>query len=66
MRYRILIITYKNGRIGYEPQRKVFIGWQTLWGEVDKRKDALFHIDQDYKNRLNKTMESIEIEYITK
>ena len=74
MKYRIKIITYKNGRKEYIPQVKMFIGWAKLCydGEADyliqakcdSREDALKRIDKHFEG--NSKTQTIEFEYIKK
>ncbi len=74
MRYRIKIVTYKNGRKEYTPQFRQWGTWDDInWeGEasvmyetkLDSRQDALDKIDLHYAG--NKKKQTIEFEYITK
>jgi hypothetical protein len=74
MRYRIKIITYKNGRKVYMAQKKAFIGWDGLHsdGESDSlctlklnsREAALRAIDLNFAGNFSE--QKIEFEYITK
>ena len=74
MKYRIKIITYKNGRKSFIPYKK----WRGVWigiswdgnahalNEVDceKRETALSLIDKHYTG--NNKRQTIEFEYINK
>ena len=74
MKYRIKIVTYKNGRKEYYAQVKVWCGWVALdrSGETDyvvgficsDRDEALNKIDLHYEGNTKK--QSIEFEYINK
>ncbi len=74
MKYRIKIVTFKNGRVIYIAQKKVFFGWACLSydgeanyafdGECETREIALKRIDKNYSG--NVTVKSIEFEYINK
>lgn len=75
MKYRIKIVTFKNGRKTYEPQVKLRIGWGTLDHEgkyefflygygLNTREQALAHIDMHFEG--NTKEQIIEFEYITK
>lgn len=73
MRYRIKIITFKNGRKEYVPQvRRRFI-WMGLDYDgfvsiidlpCDTREDALKRIDKNFEG--NTKVQKIEFEYIQK
>ena len=73
MKYRIKVITYKNGRKIYQPQYKTRFWWVHLGnnGEIDMistdcktRERALKIIDLHFDG--NSTKQTIEFEYIKK
>lgn len=74
MKYRIKIVSYKNGVKVYYPQIKLFLFWHGLYSDgtichfVDlpeySRKAALSRIDNNYEG--SHKPQSIEFEYITK
>lgn len=75
MKYRIKIITYKNGRKEYIAQFKTKIGWSDLDSDgrvlylgscypQEKREWSLERIDKHFYGNTKK--QSIEFEYINK
>ena len=70
MRYRIKIVTFKNGRKDYFAQKKVWYVWTGLSyegitgysGECSSREHALQRIDLNYEGNADKV--SIDFEYI--
>jgi hypothetical protein len=74
MKYRIKIVTFKNGRKLFYAQVKSLFGWNGLaydgeasWfydGESATRESALSKIDKHFEG--NAVGQSIEFEYITK
>ena len=77
MKYRIKIVTYKNGEMAYFPQFKMKLKWVWLLyiGDVDwffpyersSREDALRAIDNHYnRDKSGRKIKTIDFEYITK
>ena len=73
MRYRIKVVTFKNGRKEYFPQvKKRFIWWYLDYSgdttfvnlSYDSREKALQVIDKNFEG--NTSVQKIEIEYIQK
>lgn len=73
MKYRIKIITFKNGRQLFYPQFKSKFWWTGLSydgetggyiGECETRERALARIDKHFKG--NTTKQTIEFEYISR
>ena len=74
MKYRIKIITFKNGRQLFYPQVKSTFKWVGLnydgeanWvyeGECETRERALARIDKHFEG--NTTEQKIEFEYISR
>jgi hypothetical protein len=73
MKYRIKIITFKNGRKTYFAQVKTGFIWvgigcnsetSIVYGECDSRNDALKRIDLHFAG--NNKRQTIEFEYIIK
>jgi hypothetical protein len=74
MKYRIKVVTFKNGRQTFFAQVKSTFFWKGLSydgeailafdGECDTREIALKRIDKHFEG--NTTKHSIEFEYITK
>lgn len=74
MKYRIKIVTFKNGRQTFFAQVKSTFGWKGLffdgeaswayYGECDTRESALRRIDLHFEG--NTTEHSIDFEYINK
>lgn len=72
MRYRIKIITYSNGRRGYTPYVKKRFWWSSIamdgsegYGiEWKERATAMNCIDNHFNG--NKTVQTIEFEYLNK
>jgi hypothetical protein len=72
MKYRIKIITFKNGRKEYYPQFKVFGLWAGIWyngkaqwicdDECQTREEALLRIDKHFAG--NTKRQTIEFEYV--
>lgn len=78
MRYKIEIITYESGKVGYFVKRRAGFGWRYIntrprgFGSdpevipYRRREDAIAAIDQDYRDYLNKKIKSIGFQYINK
>jgi len=74
MRYRIKIVTFKNGRKEYTPQYRKFFMWLDInyMGKahimyeimLDKRDTALHYIDLHYSG--NNKVQYIEFEFINR
>jgi hypothetical protein len=74
MKYRIKIITYKNGRKEYTPQFKGWLSWLYIWWDgsttptsrdgENSREEALKLIDKHFSG--NHVEQTIEFEYINK
>ena len=74
MKYRIKIVTFKNGRKQYYSQVKLFGLWVGIWfdgkselvcnDECSTREEALKRIDLHFVG--NYKRQTIEFEYITK
>lgn len=74
MKYRIKIVTMRNGRVEYYPMFKKWWGWTGLFVDGQEsgvhkikfafREQALHAIDKH--NEGNNTVQRIDFEYITK
>ena len=72
MKYRIKVITFKNGRKEFYAEKKCWIGWTGLSflgetgysGTCSNRNEALEKIDRNFNGSAKK--QTVEFEYIVK